>query len=64
MKLPSVQTPPEFLTSRQLCARWGVSHMKLWRMRRAGALRAYNIGHRGIRYSIGDILAIEASAAA
>lgn len=56
-------TPP-FLTAADLRKRWQVSGMFLHRLRRAGKLRVYRIGSRGIRYALADVLKIESESAA
>lgn len=62
-RLPRGSTPPEgFLTAADLRARWRVSGMFLWRMRNKGALNAYKIGERGVRFSLADIERIERDA--
>jgi hypothetical protein len=69
MKAISISSaPPEpprlmFLTPKQLANRWQCSIEKLKRMRRAGSLPVFYIG-RTARYAIGDVVKIEADAAA
>ncbi len=59
-RLPRGTTlPDQFLTAADLRARWRVSGMFLWRMRNKGALNAYKIGARGVRFSLADIERIE-----
>lgn len=53
---------PDFFTPAELQARWKVSAMFLWRMRRDGKLKAYKLG-AGVRFAVADIVAIEESAA-
>ncbi|MDB6132475.1 MAG: hypothetical protein JWM59_718 [Verrucomicrobiales bacterium] len=56
--------PSPFLTAKDLRERWQVSGMFLHRMRRAGRLKVYRIGARGVRFAVSDVLRIEAEAAA
>lgn len=56
--------PAEFLTPKELRARWKVSGMFLWRLRQRGKLTPYKIGTRGIRFAVADIARIEADARA
>ncbi len=59
-----IASPPGFLTPAELRARWKVSAMFLWRMRRDGKLRPYKFGVRGVRYSLAEVARIEQEAAA
>jgi hypothetical protein len=54
------QIEQTFLTPAELKARWKVSSMFLWRLRRNGRLPAHIIGSRGIRFALSDILRLEA----
>lgn len=58
-----LDTPPTFLTPKQLATRWQCSLMKLRRMRKAGTLGVHYIG-RSARYPIADIQRIEAESKA
>ncbi len=60
---PTASEPIGFLTPAELRARWKVSAMFLWRLRRDGKLRFYRIGARGIRYSLAEIEQIEKQSA-
>ena len=53
-----------FLTGKELCQRWKVSAMFLWRLRRKGKLHSFRLGERGVRYSIADVERIEAESKA
>lgn len=53
-----------FLTAAELRARWKVSGMFLWRLRRDGGLTAYKIGTRGVRFAVAEVSQIEAQARA
>lgn len=55
--------PPDgFLTAAELRNRWRCSGMFLWRMRKKGALTAYKIGERGVRFLLAEIERIEREA--
>jgi hypothetical protein len=56
--------PSPFLTAAELRARWKVSGMFLWRLRRNGKLTARKFGERGIRFAMEDVLRIESEARA
>ena len=58
-------TPPgadNFLTAAELRARWRISGMSIWRMRKKGTLTAYIIGERGVRFLLADVVQIERDA--
>ena len=58
-------TPPgadKFLTAAELRARWRISGMSIWRMRKKGTLTAYIIGERGVRFLFSDVVQIEQDA--
>jgi len=59
-----IQTDSAFLTAAELCQRWKISGMSLWRMRRDNRLRATHIGKRGLRFAMEEILRIESESAA
>ncbi len=61
---PTTSEPTTFLTPAELRARWRVSGMFLWRLRRDGKLSIYRIGARGVRYALAEILQIEKQSAA
>lgn len=54
------ESPATFLTAKELCQRWKVSGMFIWRMRRDGRLSTTRIGKRNVRYVLADVLKIEA----
>ncbi len=56
--------PAPFLTPAELCQRWKVSGMFLWRMRQKNRLPVYKIGSRGVRFAMADVLKIESESAA
>jgi excisionase family DNA binding protein len=63
--VPPAPEPSIFLTPQELCLRWKVSIMFLWRMRQNGTLRAHKIGGgRRVRYSLADIERIESESRA
>lgn len=51
-----------FLTPTELRARWKVTGMTLWRLRKKGALPSFKLGTR-VRYRVSDILKIEEQSA-
>lgn len=55
------ETASRFLTAGELCDRWKVSHMFLWRLRRDKKIKAHRIGQR-IRFSLEEIQKFEAAA--
>ncbi len=58
---PQDRIPDQFLTPRDLAARWRCSIETLKRRRRANILQAYRFG-RGVRFLLADVLRIEAEA--
>ncbi|WP_170267028.1 helix-turn-helix domain-containing protein [Brevifollis gellanilyticus] len=56
--------PAAFLTTNELCDRWKVSAMFVWRHRRSGKLPVYRFSSRGVRFSMSDVLKLEAEARA
>ena len=52
-----------YLTTAELCTRWGVSHMFVFRRRREGVLKFSKIGPKHTRFLLADVLAFEAGAA-
>ena len=59
MQTSTTNSPAAFLTPTELCQRWHLSTMTLWRMRRDQKLRSYRVGHRGVRFAVEDILKLE-----
>ncbi|MDZ4288727.1 MAG: hypothetical protein U0984_12250 [Prosthecobacter sp.] len=59
-----IAPPAAFLTPADLRARWKVSAMFLWRLRRAGRLSGYKIGTRGVRFALADVMQIESESRA
>ena len=51
---------PVFLTTAELCARWKVSVMFVWRLRQQGKLHACKLSRRRVRYALTDIERFEA----
>lgn len=64
--IPSApKTPTEYLTTKELRARWKVSAMFLWRLRRSGKLHASRLSSsRSVRYSLAEVERIEHEAQA
>lgn len=52
---------PIWITQQQLAARWDVSTMFLWRLRKDKKITAYKIGKRAVRYRLSDVVAVEAN---
>ena len=52
-----------YLTTAELCTRWGVSHMFVFRRRREGVLKFSKIGPKHTRFLLADVLEFEQSAA-
>lgn len=52
-------TPPKYLTPKQLAERWQVTPMTLRRWRRDGKIRVYQLG-RGVRFSLTEVEQFEA----
>lgn len=62
MKSPHHSDSP-LITAAQLRARWHVSQMYLWRMRRDGKLPALKLG-KHVRFRLADVEAFERQAQA
>ena len=52
---------PIWITQQQLAARWDVSTMFLWRLRKDKKITAYRIGKRAVRYRLSDVVAVESN---
>ncbi len=55
------QIHPELITAAELAKRWQTSKVTLWRLRRAGRIRAVKIG-RGLRFRLSDVEKVEQDA--
>lgn len=63
---PKVINPPPdvtWLTVAELCARWNISVMTIWRLRRKGVLVPMKLGN-SVRFRLGDVERIEREAMA
>lgn len=61
MKTASSNPSESYLTKNELCDRWKISGMTIWRWCREGKLIPLRLG-RGLRFAIADILAVEKAA--
>ena len=57
-------TQPEFLTGADLCKRWSISRMTLWRMRERGKIKGYHIIAGSLRFKMSEIIKYESDSAA